>query len=212
MYEQIEVSISGVSPLLMHSNQGVSRFNPITREIKALTGKRTKKTDADEILISKLEWLNGLYLNQTPEIEISGETVNILGNPHVVMPDRCIEAMLCAAATQVKRGMKKDFRAGCFVPEEKSPLIYEPNIPVSEMVEDQRFIHQQVLRVQTSSIMRTRPVFVNWGVDFTIQFMPSIVNVRDIKSALETAGTLVGLCDFRPKYGRFDVIKFDHIK
>jgi hypothetical protein len=58
--KKLKVTWKGISPLLMHSNQGVNPLHPITKEIKKYTGKR-KKTDEDFEIIADLEWESGLY-------------------------------------------------------------------------------------------------------------------------------------------------------
>ena len=58
---------------------------------------------------------------------------------------------------------------------------------------------------QRSTVMRTRPIFREWELEFTVHFMPDIVDEHSLDEAVEIAGKLIGLSDYRPKYGRFEV-------
>ncbi|MBK7556239.1 MAG: hypothetical protein IPI55_17065, partial [Flavobacteriales bacterium] len=52
----------------------VDRFDPIVREMSAITGKR-KKTDEDHELISHLEWQGGLYFDEVVGPYLPGDNV-----------------------------------------------------------------------------------------------------------------------------------------
>jgi len=61
-------------------------------------------------------------------------------------------------------------------------------------------------------IMRYRPMFKNWALEFHISFEEEI-SAEVIKEALEIAGKYVGIGDWRPekkgKFGKFQVTKFE---
>jgi hypothetical protein len=42
-----------------------------------------------------------------------------------------------------------------------------------------------------------------WSLSFDIEFDDSIVNPKNLLKAMSDAGSLVGLGDWRPKFGRF---------
>ena len=64
------------------------------------------------------------------------------------------------------------------------------------------------VKVQTSRVMRTRPLFKDWSSKFTLHVMKDVANTMAVKSWIENAGSLVGLCDWRPRYGRFRIKSF----
>jgi len=61
------------------------------------------------------------------------------------------------------------------------------------------------VRVQRNRVMRTRPIFRDWAVSFTVTFNDSLLNPADITNLLSYAGENVGLCEWRPNFGRFIV-------
>lgn len=57
--------------------------------------------------------------------------------------------------------------------------------------------------VGRARIMRTRPRFDQWHIVFNISYDETKIDLNTIMDAMENAGNFVGLCDSRPKYGRF---------
>jgi len=44
-----------------------------------------------------------------------------------------------------------------------------------------------------------------WSLTFTLEFDDSILNEKALVKAMVDAGALIGLGDWRPKFGRFSV-------
>jgi hypothetical protein len=53
--------------------------------------------------------------------------------------------------------------------------------------------------------MRYRPIFRRWSLSATIAINEEVVNVNEVKKAVTDAGALIGLGDYRPRFGRFNV-------
>jgi len=62
------------------------------------------------------------------------------------------------------------------------------------------------VRVGQARIMRTRPVFNQWACQFTVYYDDEQVNEVDVIRAIEDAGTKSGVGDFRPRFGRFEIV------
>jgi len=61
--------------------------------------------------------------------------------------------------------------------------------------------------VQRARILRSRPVFENWSLKFTINvYDPATWGPGTIRRMLESAGDYQGILDFRPLFGTFDVV------
>jgi hypothetical protein len=84
-----------------------------------------------------------------------------------------------------------------------APLIYPGPQSIDEMWESGRFIHKAGVKIQRNKIIRTRPMFKEWSADIEIHYLQTLLNDNEIKQFVETAGQLVGLGDWRPKFGRF---------
>lgn len=79
------------------------------------------------------------------------------------------------------------------------------------------FIHEAVGRIppgpKGARVMIYRAgINEGWQLEFRIQVFDDALSLNLVKQSLETAGLMVGLCDYRPEYGRFQVIKWDQGK
>lgn len=184
-YQQYQCRITGVTPLLMHNGLLADPCNEITRMMKAVSGKRDK-TESDHAELSRLEWFGGLYVHD--------------GKP--VLPGEMIEAMLLESAKKKKKGVQA--KAGLIVPD-NSVLEYEGPKDIDAMWKSGKFLHKVGVRVQKNKIIRTRPVFYQWAATLDIHFLPGLLNKSDVEGFVEVGGQIVGLGDWRPKFGRFVV-------
>lgn len=64
--------------------------------------------------------------------------------------------------------------------------------------------------VQRNGITRIRPAFkVGWHIKVVFMVtLPEYVSPQDLNDMVSTAGRLIGVGDFRPTYGRFQVTRF----
>jgi hypothetical protein len=186
--ETKKYKLQGVCPLLMHNVQLVDPTNEWVKKIKEISGKR-KKTDDDLQLLSKYEWFGGLYLDD---------------NERIVMPGRCIEAALVEGAKKKRLG--KTFKSSVFCFED-SKLEYKGSKDPKKLWEQGNNILRTPVNVQRNKVMRTRPFFQNWSLDCEISYLPEVVDEKDVDEAMNTAGMIVGLGDWRPRFGRFEVVE-----
>lgn len=184
-YQSLNFKIIGASALLMHNGQLIDPLSPHSRSIAEITKKR-KKTDADHEEMARREFFGGLY--------ISG------GEPCI--PAEMIEAALVKGAMKEKRGPAA--KAGILV-ENNARLEYEGPRDPSALWEDSRFRLRVAAKVGMGKVMRTRPRFDGWSANLVVKFLPSLLNAKEVKDFLITAGEQVGIGDWRPRFGRFVV-------
>lgn len=72
-----------------------------------------------------------------------------------------------------------------------------------ELFERRENLHRKAVRVQSNRVMRTRFVAEEWGVLVKIIYNDTLLNEAQVIRAVEDCGEQVGLCDWRPKHGRF---------
>jgi hypothetical protein len=182
-YAQVTLKITGTSPLIVHNGQLADPLNKISKAMKAVTGKR-KKVDADYEEMARLEFLGGLYLkDQRP-----------------IIPGVALEAMMINAAKKQRKG--GDFKSGILI--DDNPFIeYDGPTKPDDLWADERFRIVAGVKVGTSRVMRTRPMFSDWSLQFTVNFIEELINKRDIMEVAHIAGWQIGLCEWRPKFGRF---------
>ena len=73
------------------------------------------------------------------------------------------------------------------------------------------FEDRRRVQVQRNGITRTRPAFrEGWRVEVPIMVnLPEYVSPKDLNEVVAQAGRIIGVGDFRPTYGRFNVVKFE---
>ena len=72
------------------------------------------------------------------------------------------------------------------------------------MFADPRFILRKGVMINRSRIIRIRPMIpVGWCLEFDLEFDASIIDPQSLLKAMIDAGALIGLGDWRPKFGRF---------
>ena len=188
--------IRGIAPILTHNGCLVDPTNEVVREIKKLTAKKTKKTDADNLEIARLEFIGGLYLNDD-------------GHPCVPMVN--LEACIRDGARARRQGKDTEMALFCTSltgDTTATPLIYDGPRDIEELYKIKKHVHRCSVVIKEARVMRVRPMFPVWEVKFQIHIDDDIMNPSDVNEALHTAGSHKGLADGRPKYGRFEVVSF----
>ena len=183
----IKFRATGKSPLLMHSDRFANPLDPMTKAHKALTSKR-KKTDADHEDIGKSEWMGALYYDQDIGIYIPGQN---------------IDAALIEAAKLSKLG--RQIKRAAMVGEDCVVLQYSGPKDPERLFEDRRFVDVRGVKVSTAKLMRFRPRFPEWQLDFTVNLDDEMMNEEELIRIADHAGKFIGLCDYRPRFGKFDV-------
>lgn len=191
MVETWVTEIEGKQPMLQKSSRSVDTTDPLTKEMKRLTSKG-KKSDADMLAIDRLEFELGLYMNKSGPFV---PDVNIIG---------CIRD----GARIARRG--REVQAGIDVVESEVPLIYDGPRTVQELY-DARFADRRMVKNKGKggAVMRVRPRFNEWKLAFSLEIETEILSPSQVHEALVVAGSRVGLSDFRPRFGRFRVTKWE---
>lgn len=199
MYEaRYRVSIVGVSPLLQH------KF-PDTVLNGLMNGVRKRSGENDY----SLEWLDTLYAH---------------ADGYLVQPASHIEGAMVKAATQFKikgaRGKTwKDATRGFIsVAPELIPHLHNgecipvPDESLMEVANDLMSVSVMRVVVQRSAVARARlQIETGWNLQFDIHCIEEQMSGEVIRTILEHAGHSVGIGDFRPKYGRFEVDAFNSL-
>lgn len=73
------------------------------------------------------------------------------------------------------------------------------------------YLDERRVTIQRSGITRVRPAMLaGWEATFEVMVQtPEYITPIDLHDVISQAGRLVGLADFRPTYGRFQVASFD---
>lgn len=171
----------------MHNAQTVDPLNSYAKAIKKVSSKR-HKTDSDYEEMAKLEWEASLYLRD--------------GKP--CLPGNMIEACLKEGGKVKKLG--KVIASSVWVDE--NPLIVFPDSDktIEELYLIDKYRLAAKVNIQRQSIIRTRPKFDEWEVEFTLLFDDKQIDEETLTEIMEIA-QMKGVGDWRPKFGRFTITK-----
>ena len=185
------VNIEGIAAMLCHrwSNEAVAEKSASAK------GSKAKKSDNVESYV---------YRDSKGRICIPGEY---------------LRASLCgkkgaAKLRQDPRSSRKSaldlYSAGVIVETELAPITKVSG----QVAETWDYLDARRVTVQMAGITRVRPAFLaGWRATFDFSvILPQYILPVDLRAILSDAGRFVGLGDFRPTYGRFDVTKFEIIR
>jgi len=184
MFKTIDFRLIGVAPLIHHSDRLADPLDDIAKAMKKISGKR-KKTDEDHEEIARLEFLGGLYVDE---------------NDHPIIPGENIEATLIEAARLTKEG-KIATRA--LMVADNCLLKYDGPKDPEKLWEDKQFRLRRSVKVKMARVMRTRPRFPQWETEAAVAYDSSQLDEQQIIDFMTKAGSMIGLGDWRPRYGRF---------
>lgn len=173
------VTLEGVADLLFH------RWNVEGVEAKASAakGSKAKKTDDVESYV---------YRDEAGELCLPGEYVR--------------QSILHAAK----------FRQDPRSPRKSAMDLFKASVvsltPLASLgVTDWDYLDKRRVQVQRNGITRVRPAMLKgWKAKFQLMVnLPEYVPQDVLHDVLVNAGKLIGVGDFRPTYGRFQVVSFE---
>lgn len=183
----IKLKVVGTAPLMMHSDKLANPLLPETKAHKELTSKR-KKTDEDHLAIARSEFIAGAYWDEKVGFYIPGQN---------------LDATFWAGAKLQRMGVH--WKRGALVTTDKAKLLFDGPSTPEKLWEDTRFVDCRGVKVGQSKLMRYRPVFLEWAARVEVAVNTDVIDVADVKKAIEDAGKLIGVCEYRPRFGRFEV-------
>ena len=182
------ITIQGVTPLLMHNGRLADPLDPAAKAIAAISKKRSK-TDEDHYALRKAEWYGSLYTDSDGEPCIPGE---------------CIEACLVDGAKRYKLG--KASKGGIIIDDDVK-IQYKGPKNIDKLWDDGGYIKVAGVKVQRNRVIRSRPMFPEWSLTFDVLWDEFAIEDEDrLFEIVESAGRC-GLGDWRPKFGRFELVE-----
>lgn len=202
-YQNYTANIRGVVPTIMHNGRTANPLDSMAKLMKTVTGKRVK-TDNDYALLSKMEWFAGLYLDKNVKTSLENSEFKIEGNATILYPSTAIEGMMLSAARKQRLGQLVQTGLIC---DEVFPLKFDGDeMSLAELWESGDFADFRKVKVQKNSVRRCRPIFREWELKISLNYLPDVINQSQVEDILDVAGRLIGLSDYRPRYGRFEVL------
>lgn len=175
------VSVQGVAPLLFHSWNNES----VEEKAKSAKGSKAKKTDDIESYVYRTD------------------------KGHLGIPGKNFYASVVEAGRYVQdpRSPRKSARDLCRAGIVPMTIV----APFEPKTKNWDYLDKQRVTIQRASITRSRPAMRDgWRVTFDLLInLPEYIPQVLLTKLLNDAGRLVGVCDYRPTYGRFTVVGFD---
>jgi hypothetical protein len=173
-------TVEGVTPMLFHA----WNVEAIEERANAARGAKVKKEDNVESYVYRHP--------ETGNIALPGEYMRqsiINAAKHVQDP----------RSSRPKQGIDL-FKAGI------ASMVEYADLGSKEW----DYIDQRRVQVMRAGITRRRPAMsAGWRGEFTFQvLLPEYITPNMFQDVLEKAGKFVGVADFRPTYGRFQVKNF----
>jgi hypothetical protein len=177
------VRIEGTCPILFHRWSNAS----VAEKSAAAKGSKAKKTDDVDS-----------YVYRCPD--------NTIGIPGVY---------LVGCMTDPKNGAAK-YQQDPRSPRKSALDLFRASVvPLTDVAslgsETWDYLDERRVTVQRNGITRVRPAFhAGWQAEFDISVLtPEYISPSLLLETLTLGGRLVGIADFRPTFGRFQITRFD---
>jgi hypothetical protein len=186
----VDVKIKGTAPLLQH------RFPMPNLEDMSKGGQQvTGAKDYTE------EWRNYFYANADGKI---------------YQPASHLEAAMVRAAVNFKISGKRGktykdlFKAAVFVTPEEIPLGHKVPNELDTDADKPVYLDARPVIVNRARVVRIRPAFkAGWELEFTIEVLDDQIAAELVHDVLALAGKTCAIGDYRPRFGRFNVVRFE---
>lgn len=176
---RVSVELEGTCPMLFHRWNNES----VAAKARAKKGSAEKKTDDVESFLWRNEKRNvcipGEYLRQT--VIHAAKYEQDPRSPRKSMMD-LMKAALISLTELADTGLK------------------EPD-----------YLDMRRVMIQRNAVTRTRPALkAGWKAGFILMVnLPEYVPSQKLNSLLQQGGRIIGMADFRPSFGRFNVTRFE---
>lgn len=189
----VNCTIKGVAPLMQH------RY-PLP-DLATMSKGGKKNTGAVDYT---QEWRGYLYATSSGQI---------------YQPSSHIEGAMIKAAVGFKvtgkrgKSYKDLFSANVFV--DPVEILHCVSVPAELDTDGDKplYLDLRPVVVMRARVVRIRPTFKpGWELSFVINVIDDEVPAEIVNDVLVLAGKTVGIGDYRPKFGRFMVTRFDVVK
>jgi hypothetical protein len=187
---QVNVKITGVSPLLQNNPQTVDRFNEYAKKMAAINAKKARRTDEDYRQLRELEIRSKIFFDKDIGIYIPTTWLS--------------EAIACAAFKVAKLSRDK-IRGAMFTTENKTPLVYRDMNKVKspeDIVINDIFRHVMILPQGQVRVVKAFPIFHEWSFSTGLEYEDTEIDPDSLTRIIEHTSRYGGFGDFRPTFGR----------
>lgn len=189
------IKIQGIAPLMFSSIESANILNPLAKEAREIMDKpANSRSDAENGRLLDLQWRLATYTDADGD---------------VCLPSDNLDRMLVDAAPKVKKMLAARIKAGVFTVAPAKlkhgggkfdKLAVDPAYRLVKLM--------SVSKTNKAKVLRCRPLFAQWSAIARQSFDDELIDSSMLERIWNTAGVQVGLCDSRPRCGRFTVESF----
>lgn len=187
--ETVQFRITGLRPLLMANPQAMLEYaDPRVIKLAELRNiKAAKKTEGDWIEEAKIQASLNAYVDE---------------DDVPIIPAFSVRGLIWGASK--KWNMGKVVLAA--IATEDTIIKHNGPATLSELLETPGFVDRRSIKQGPKRVIRCRPKFWPWSIEPVVTFDKSVIkNGDEILRWLEYAGSMLGLGDSRPTFGKFTV-------
>lgn len=188
--QSMEITVTGIGPLLTNNPQMVDRFNEFSRQAARINAKKTKRTDDDYQELYDIEVRAKAYYDAA------------IG---VYVPSTWVIAAICKHSHSQVKVAKADIRGAVFDTESKIPLAYRDSDKIKsldDLVGNLGFRQKMTLKQGQVRVVKAMPIFHDWSFKTTLEFDDKIIDPDALTRVIQHAAKYGGFGDFRPTFGR----------
>ena len=91
------------------------------------------------------------------------------------------------------------------------PFNYGENLTKEQLIKSYEYRDNRIMVISRNRVPVTRPRFDQWNITFNLSYNEEKIDLDEIIDAMEYSGQYVGLCDSRPKYGKFVITTVEEL-
>lgn len=184
--KQIKFKITGTTPAMFNNPSTVNPFNPIAREIKAITGLR-KKTEEDMLTLFKLKFLASCYYDEQKGYYI---------------PASHFAKAIESAGKEMKLGKK--IVQSTIVPMDSNLKFKHDNLKPESLYESEKqYVDIRDCGIMKARVATARMIVPEWSTTLVVMYDETQIDRSDLIKSVEIAGLRYGIGTFRAQFGKF---------
>ncbi len=196
--QTLRFKIRGINQIRLNNPQSADPMNRYAIALKTFTNVHVSRRNEEHYVnMRNLEFESKLYWN------------NELG---VYVPSSWLmEAIAKESFAKIKLAKAK-VRSAVFPASLKFKLNYEGMDRVhqkEDLIRDESFRATELIKQGQVRIVKVFPQFNNWSIDFELEYDENIITEDDMRIILEQATMYNGFGDFRPTYGRCEIVEWN---
>ena len=186
--ETIRMKWVGMRPLIMNNPRSVDPFDEFTIQRKILTAKKGKDMTVENLReLDLVSWRAGVYWDDEEGF---------------IIPSANLERAMQVGAQKSRKG--KECQATVMLKGTHAKVHYKGPKHKADLETDPNFRLRMPMVIDKRRIMKVRPMIpTGWQIFPEFEFDPTVIDKSSLLTAAHNLGRLIGLGDWRPKFGRF---------